>query len=178
MYSVISAVPARLLHISDLHVGTVEAPDVERSLATLVERTAPQLIVASGDLTHRGRREQHERAASLLRALGPPLFVIPGNHDIAYTFPHRFTQPFAEFLRQWETTEPVYRSELLHVVGLNSVRPWRHQSGGLRQSQLDVDAVEQRAQRCLDLGVLACTRVEIGYMQDARKHRRSRLYSE
>ena len=31
-----SALPTRLLHISDLHVGTREAPQVERSLATLV----------------------------------------------------------------------------------------------------------------------------------------------
>ena len=33
--------------------------------------------------------------------------------------------------------EPVFRSPTLHVVGLNSVRPWRHQSGGIRESQLE-----------------------------------------
>src|SRR5262249_47540105 len=38
--------------------------------------------------------------------------------------------------QRWETTEPVYHSDTLVVVGLNSVRPWRHQSGGLRDSQL------------------------------------------
>jgi 3',5'-cyclic AMP phosphodiesterase CpdA len=95
------------------------------------------LIVASGDLTHRGRRDQHERAARFLRSFGLPLLAIPGNHDIPYTFPARFTSTWAEFERLWETTEPVYASELLHIVGLNSVRPWRHQSGGLRQRQLD-----------------------------------------
>jgi 3',5'-cyclic AMP phosphodiesterase CpdA len=30
----------------------------------------------------------------------------------------------------------VYRSEAVLVVGLNSVRPWRHQSGGIRDEQL------------------------------------------
>ena len=40
-------------------MGTREAPQVERSLATLIERTAPELIVASGDLTHRGTPDQH-----------------------------------------------------------------------------------------------------------------------
>jgi len=130
-------VPARILHLSDLHTGTREDPEIERAVAALVERASPELIVASGDLTHRGRPEQHERAARFLRGLGPPLVVIPGNHDIPYTFPARFTRTFAEFERHWETTVPVYRSEVLHVVGLNSVRPWRHQSGGLRQRQID-----------------------------------------
>jgi 3',5'-cyclic AMP phosphodiesterase CpdA len=110
---------------------------MERALRALIKRTGPELVIASGDLTHRGRRDQHERAARFLRGLGLPLHVIPGNHDIPYTFPARFTQTFDEFERQWETTEPIYRSEALHVIGLNSVRPWRHQSGGIRQSQLD-----------------------------------------
>ena len=131
-----SAQPTRLLHLSDLHVGTEEAPAVERSLADLIERIEPQLVVASGDLTHRGRPHQHAAAAAYLRSLGPPLLAIPGNHDIPYTFPARFTKTFAEFERHWETTEPVFASDRLHVVGLNSVRAWRHQSGGIRESQL------------------------------------------
>ena len=131
-----SAPPPRLLHVSDLHFGGRGAPGVERGLEALIERTAPELIVASGDLTHRGRPDQHEAAATFLRSLGPPVLAIPGNHDIPYTFPARFTRTFAEFERHWETTEPVFRSQALHVVGLNSVRPWRHQSGGIRDAQL------------------------------------------
>jgi len=131
-----SAPPTRLLHLSDLHFGGREAPKVERSLEALIERTAPELVVATGDLTHRGRRDQHAAAAAFLRSLGPPVLAIPGNHDIPYTFPARFTRTFAEFERHWETTEPVFRSPTLHVVGLNSVRPWRHQSGGIRDAQL------------------------------------------
>jgi 3',5'-cyclic AMP phosphodiesterase CpdA len=130
-------VTARILHLSDLHTGTREDPEIEAAVTALTERTKPELIVASGDLTHRGRADQHERAARFLRGLGVELVAIPGNHDIPYTFPARFTRTFAQFERHWQTTQPVYRSERLHVVGLNSVRPWRHQSGGLRQSQLD-----------------------------------------
>jgi 3',5'-cyclic AMP phosphodiesterase CpdA len=132
----VSAPPTRLLHISDLHVGTPEAPEVERSLAALIERVSPELVVASGDLTHRGRPEQHAAAAAFLRALGPPVLEVPGNHDIPLGFPARFTRTFVEFERNWETTEPVHASRTLHVVGLNSVRPWRHQSGGIREEQL------------------------------------------
>src|SRR6478609_4467634 len=131
-----SAQPIRLLHVSDLHFGGRGAPEIERGLEALIERTSPELVVASGDLTHRGRPDQHAAAANFLRSLGPPVLAIPGNHDIPYTFPARFTQTFAEFERHWETTEPVFRSPTLHVVGLNSVRPWRHQSGGIREAQL------------------------------------------
>src|SRR5436190_22098960 len=131
-----SAPPPRLLHVSDLHFGGRGAPGVERGLEALIERTAPELIVASGDLTHRGRPDQHEAAATFLRSLGPPVLAIPGNHDIPYTFPARFTRTFAEFERHYEPTEPVFASDELHVVGLNSVRPWRQQSGGLHDSQL------------------------------------------
>lgn len=129
--------PTRVLHVSDLHFGTREDPVVERAVTELVERVGPELLVASGDLTNRGRPAEHERAARFLRGLGPPVLAIPGNHDIPYTFPARFTHPWREFERHWETTEPVYRSETIFALGLNSVRPWRHQSGGIRESQLD-----------------------------------------
>jgi 3',5'-cyclic AMP phosphodiesterase CpdA len=129
-------VKTRILHLSDLHTGTTEDPHVERALEVLIERTEPEMIIASGDLTHRGRRDQHERAAAFLRGFRVPLLAIPGNHDIPYTFPGRFTHTFREFERLWATTEPVYRSETLHVVGLNSVRAWRHQSGGIHKGQL------------------------------------------
>lgn len=109
---------------------------MERALASLVERVAPELVVASGDLTHRGRRAQHERAHALLRSLGPPVLAVPGNHDIPYTLPARFTSPWREFERLWGTTEPTHASARLHVVGLNSVRPFRQQGGALSRTQL------------------------------------------
>jgi len=130
-------VPTRILHVSDLHVGARADASVERELAEVVERTAPELTIASGDLTHRGRREQHERAAALLKGLGTPVLAVPGNHDIPYSFPARFSSPWREFDRQWETTEPLHATATLHVVGVNSVRPWRHQSGGVGDAQLD-----------------------------------------
>src|SRR5689334_5663922 len=98
----------RVVHLSDLHVGSRVDDAIAGPLPRLVERLGPTLVVASGDLTHRGRADQHERAASFLRRLGPPVLAIPGNHDIPYTFPARFTRSFAEFERHWGTTEPVF----------------------------------------------------------------------
>lgn len=134
---------ARLLHVSDLHTGTHEEPEVQQALARLVERTEPQLVVASGDLAHRGRREQLERAAAVLRSLGPPVLAVPGNHDLPYT-PTRFVRPWATFEQVWETTEPTATLPGLHVVGLNSARPFRQQGGALSAAQLS-DARERLA---------------------------------
>jgi 3',5'-cyclic AMP phosphodiesterase CpdA len=130
-------VSVHILHVSDLHTGTREDAEVERALAALVGRVSPELIVASGDLTNRGRREQHERAHRFLMSLGPPVLTVPGNHDMPYTFPARFTRPWAEFDRVWQTTEQTHASPSLHVVGLNSARPFRHQGGALRREQLE-----------------------------------------
>jgi 3',5'-cyclic AMP phosphodiesterase CpdA len=132
--------PTRVLHLSDLHFGARGAlrdPAVERAVAALVEHVDPALVVATGDLTHRGRRDQHEAAARFLRSLGPPLLVVPGNHDIPPLPPARFGSTWREFRRQWQTTHPVVAVPGVYAVGVNSVRPWRHQSGGVRDGQLD-----------------------------------------
>jgi 3',5'-cyclic AMP phosphodiesterase CpdA len=133
----LGTVKTRILHVSDLHFGRNDKSESIEALARLIEEVRPEVVVASGDLTHRGLRSQHERAAEFLRGLDLPLLAIPGNHDIPYSFPKRFTRPWAEFERLWETTEPVYRSDTLVVVGVNSVRPWRHQSGRVRPDQVE-----------------------------------------
>jgi 3',5'-cyclic AMP phosphodiesterase CpdA len=162
-------VPVRILHVSDLHFGKHEDAAVERGLGTLVERVAPDLIVATGDLTHRGRRAQHERAAEVLRSLGPPVVAVPGNHDIPYTFPARFTRPWDEFERLWQTTEPVHATEEICVVGINSVRPWRHQSGGVGNAQLARAAERLAAAPAGALRVVAMHHQMIGAPWRTRK---------
>lgn len=126
----------RVLHLSDLHYGAGHDEGIERGTSVLIDRFKPELVIASGDLSHRGKEGQLADAARFLDGLGPPVLAVPGNHDIPYTFPARFTRSFRAFEREWKTTEPTYSSPALHVIGLNSVRPWRHQSGGIRAAQL------------------------------------------
>jgi 3',5'-cyclic AMP phosphodiesterase CpdA len=130
-------VPTRVLHLSDLHFGAGDDAAIASGAPVLIDRFQPELVIASGDLSHRGRESQLADSARFLRGLGRPVLAIPGNHDIPYSFPARFTRSFRAFERQWETTEPTYSSTTLHVIGLNSVRPWRHQSGGLRSARLE-----------------------------------------
>jgi 3',5'-cyclic AMP phosphodiesterase CpdA len=127
----------RVLHLSDLHYGAGDDKAIERGAPVLIDRFQPELVIASGDLSHRGRPRQLADSARFLRGLGRPVLAVPGNHDIPYTLPARFTRSFHAFDDEWETTEPTYSSPTLHVIGLNSVRPWRHQSGGIRTHQLE-----------------------------------------
>jgi 3',5'-cyclic AMP phosphodiesterase CpdA len=87
-------------------------------------------------MSHRGRPQQLRRSAEILGELGLPWLAVPGNHDIPYTFPARFTRTFAEWEAAYGETEPLYSSDALVVAGLNSVRPWRQQGGALRSDQL------------------------------------------
>ncbi len=128
---------ARVLHISDLHLGRREAPETFSAVRELAAKLAPELVLATGDLAHRGKRWELERAAELLRSLGFAVMAVPGNHDIPYTFPARFTRPFANWEQIFGTTEPVYASEQLAVVGLNSAQPWSQQGGALEPAQLE-----------------------------------------
>jgi 3',5'-cyclic AMP phosphodiesterase CpdA len=130
-------VTGRILHISDLHLGRGATSEQLTALAELLPGLTPEILVVTGDLTHRGRRAELELARELLESLGLPLLAIPGNHDIPYVLPTRFTRTREEWDRVFGTTEPVYTSDRLAVVGLNSVRPWRQQGGALESSQLD-----------------------------------------
>jgi 3',5'-cyclic AMP phosphodiesterase CpdA len=129
-------VPTRALHVSDLHAGKHEAAGLADGLAALVDEIEPELVIATGDLSHRGRPEQLLHAKDLLDGLEAPVLAVPGNHDIPYTFPARFTRTWAEFERAFGTIDPIYRSESLVVCGLDSVRPWRHQGGRLSAGRL------------------------------------------
>src|SRR2546427_9917490 len=145
----------RVLHLSDLHFGAGDDEAIERGAPVLIERFRPELVIASGALSHRGRPDQLAGASRFLQSLERPVLAVPGTHDIPYTFPGRFTHAFREFERRWVTTEPTFSSPTLHVIGLNSVRPWRHQSGGIRDAQLE------RAQERLRHGAPGAFRIVV-----------------
>lgn len=136
---------ARVLHVSDLHVGKRDAAVPYEALRELASTIAPDLLLATGDLANRGTLDQLERAAEALRALDIPLLAVPGNHDLPYTVPARFTRPLAEWERVFGSPEPVHESDGLLAVGLSSVRPWRQQAGALSGIALDEALTRLRA---------------------------------
>ena len=124
------------IHISDLHRGTNEAPELDDALVALVRELDPELVIASGDLSNRCRPAELEEAKALLDRLQVPTLAVPGNHDIPYTVPARITSPWEPFEAVFGTTDPVLRTPNAVVCGLNSGRPWRHQGGKLSAERI------------------------------------------
>jgi len=138
-------VAARVLHVSDLHIGQRDTSLPVDALRVLAARIEPDLVLATGDLANRGRREQLERAAEILGSLELPLLAVPGNHDQPYAVPARFTRTLDEWERVFGTAEPIFESSDLVVVGLSSVRPWRQQGGALAPDALERAAARLRS---------------------------------
>lgn len=123
----------RILHLSDLHFGRPVLPEVCRAVLDLGARTRPDVVVVSGDLTQRARREEFEAAREFLDALPRvPRIVVPGNHDVPlYRLHERLLSPRALY-REWIDPDP---SPTLHrpgatFVGLDSTDPYRSIKNG------------------------------------------------
>jgi 3',5'-cyclic AMP phosphodiesterase CpdA len=131
----------RIAHLSDLHFGAHDPAIVEALVAALAA-LAPDVVVISGDLTQRARREQFRAADAFLRRIeadGRPLVLVPGNHDIPlYDVARRFLSP----LRRWQRYIANGRRECCFndecaIVGLNTARSLTFKDGRLSVSQIN-----------------------------------------
>lgn len=113
----------RIAHISDLHFGCADDTVVE-ALVVELNRTAPDLIVASGDFTQGARHAEFRQARTFLDRLRAPVFSVVGNHDITpYHLIERFFDPYKRFRRYIHPEiEAVWRDDELLVVGVNTAR--------------------------------------------------------
>jgi len=136
-----------LLQISDAHFGT-EQPPVVRALLRLAREQVPDLVVLSGDITQRARRNQFAAARKFIDELRPTAMIaIPGNHDIPlFNLAARAFAPYANYSAAFgENLEPDYESGHLLVIGVNTTRPRRHKDGELSPAQ--IARVAERLQR-------------------------------
>ena len=88
----------RLLHISDLHFGTI----VETALAGVLDviaTCAPDVVVISGDVTQRSRSDEFADLRDFLALIAPiPVLVCAGNHDVEWRkLWRRLTTPLLSF---------------------------------------------------------------------------------
>lgn len=114
----------RLVHLSDLHFGALaEARPVALHAAVL--KAQPDHVIVSGDLAQRGTSAQLKEAATFLRTLPFPVFIVPGNHDMPgparlYT---RFFHPWRRYRSLVnQDIEPSFISSEIAIIGLNSAR--------------------------------------------------------
>lgn len=111
-----------IAHISDLHFGR-EVPEVVEALAAELNRTPPDLVAVSGDLTQRARVREYQAARRFLDQLPQPLLVVPGNHDVPVNPFRRFFAPWTRWKRWFSPElEPFIRGEHYCAVGVNSAR--------------------------------------------------------
>lgn len=76
----------QLLHVSDPHFGgVVDLAQIE-ALEKMIPDLRPDVIVLSGDLTQRARHGEFQRARAFVNvaAQTAPVYVMPGNHDVAW----------------------------------------------------------------------------------------------
>lgn len=137
-----------LLHISDTHFGTEQAPVVE-ALVRLSSDLAPDLLVLSGDITQRATTEQFEAARRFVDRLGVPRLAIPGNHDIPlFNGIARLLFPYARFQSAFgETLEPIHDSADLLVLCVKTTRRLRHIEGEVSTAQTKRIAARLRSAR-------------------------------
>lgn len=146
-----------LIHISDPHFGTEQPPVVE-ALVRLVHDKTPEVVVLSGDITQRARRSQF-RAAKLFtdRLNVPAKLVIPGNHDIPlYNFAARFFNPYGNYRREFgDDLEPIFESDRLLAIAVNTTRRYRHIDGEVSKAQIE------RVARRLELATATQLRIVV-----------------
>jgi 3',5'-cyclic AMP phosphodiesterase CpdA len=129
----------KIAHISDLHFGCASDSVREALLASLHE-LAPDLVIASGDITQSATVAEFREAEAFFKALPMPWLSIPGNHDLPGMDLARFIDPFARYKRHIAAElNPEFRSPLVHIKGLNSARMilahWNWANGSISARQ-------------------------------------------
>lgn len=89
--------PLRLFHVSDIHFGLEDRRALDW-VAQCIAREMPDAVAITGDLTMRARHREFRAACQWISALGVPVTVEVGNHDLPYfNLIERFIDPYRRF---------------------------------------------------------------------------------
>lgn len=145
-----------IVQISDTHFGT-EVCEVEDALVEHLRASPPDIVLLTGDVTQRARRDQFARAQRFLEKLPVHRFIaVPGNHDIPlYHLWRRLFKPYGGFLGAFNETEGVYVSDDCTIIGVNSTNPYKHKDGILTPKVIDQVATQLEANRHSHLRIVA-----------------------
>lgn len=111
-----------IAHISDLHCGETPGPRLDRALDA-INSLGCDVVVATGDVTHNGRRREYAVAQRFFAALNAPVVACPGNHDAPVFNPiARLLSPFVRFTRLGLASRWDSKCGLVSIRSLNSAR--------------------------------------------------------
>lgn len=100
--------PLVFFHISDLHFGREDKVALDW-VRRAIEVERPDAVLVTGDLTMRARHREFQAACDWISALGVPVTVEVGNHDLPYfNLWERFTRPY----RRYHAIERLIEREL------------------------------------------------------------------
>ncbi|MDB5491723.1 MAG: metallophosphoesterase [Micavibrio sp.] len=131
----------RIIHLSDLHFGTV-TDALQRDLIAHIRQEPADLVIVSGDFTQTGSAEEFKKAHEFLTSLDIPYFCVPGNHDIPrYKWWHRITDPYRVYKKYIaQSLFPMWEKENVCIAGINTARPilphWNWANGAVSMTQL------------------------------------------
>lgn len=127
----------RLVHLTDLHFGR-ERADLVQPLHEALRAARPDLVIVTGDLTHRARAGQFRRAMAFLGGLALPFVAQPGNHDIPLlNLPARFLAAFGGWQRHVDPDlRPAREAGAALIFSANTADPYRWRGGQLRDDDL------------------------------------------
>jgi len=126
-----------IAHLSDLHFGRLDRATLPALIAA-VDAAKPDVVVVSGDLTQRARRNEFKDARAFLDDLPSPQIVVPGNHDVPlYNIVARTLRPLAGYQRYIsDDLEPFYADDEIAVLGVNTARSLTFKNGRINRQQI------------------------------------------
>jgi 3',5'-cyclic AMP phosphodiesterase CpdA len=128
----------KLVHLSDIHFGEIDYALVDRVIEE-VNRIGPDIVIVSGDLTQRAKREQFIEARRFLDRLPGPQIVVPGNHDVPlYNVFDRFINPLEKYTNYiTDDLEPFFADEEMAIIGINTARSLTIKGGRINDEQVE-----------------------------------------
>jgi 3',5'-cyclic AMP phosphodiesterase CpdA len=126
-----------IAHLSDLHFGRLDRATLPALIAA-VDAAKPDVVVVSGDLTQRARRQEFKDAGRFLGDLPSPQIVVPGNHDVPlYNVVARALWPLSRYRKYIsDDPEPFYADDEIAVLGVNTARSLTLKNGRINREQI------------------------------------------
>ena len=153
-----SSTAKRILHLSDLHFGRINEPALQALRRTVLEQQRGlDLIIVTGDWTQRARVSQFAEAIDFVKTLSCPVLSVPGNHDVPlYNFGRRFFTPYSRYKKLAKLTQDEFHDDLISVVGLSTVNPFRAAAGVVREVDVTRASIAFAEGARNALRILAC----------------------